>query len=447
MQLVRQVQTQGLLVALVICVALLPGLWLLVLDMNTTTRLSGEVERLMENDARLFAEGLRRYTEQVLTEADLIRPMTGHAQVLRTATVQQEVLPEAFRRLTASLQAERGADAFPGGIVAMEVRTPDTTLVLSEIDPTLLAGHEAAVDALTQAFEMSGLFPGWSVHVACFNEVKANRWRRYMASIIPLLILVLGVGFMTRVALREMEMSRIKSTFVSNVSHELKMPLAKIQFFNELLQQLPVEEAEKHRRYHGAIEQECERLALLVDNLLDFNLIERGQMHYTFVDTSLREIAEDVVETFNTLYGGRGYQVTLTMDDALPTIKADADALRQALINLMDNAVKYSDPHTVQVSARRATIDGKPAVALCVADEGLGIPTDKQALIFEEFYRIDSGLAQRVSGSGLGLALVRHIARAHGGDIRVESTPGQGAAFTLLIPFKTKQNDGTSRKE
>lgn len=350
--------------------------------------------------------------------------------------VKSVVLPEAFRRLAEQIRTQRGEDPFGTGIVAMKVHTPDTTIVLSEIAPTLLAGYGDALDGMTSAFNMGGLFPSWSLQITCFNELRAYRWKSYMKGLIPILMLVLGVLFTSRMAMREYELSRAKSIFVSNVSHELKMPLAKIQFFNELLQRLPQEAIEKHQRYHSAIEQECERLALMVDNVLDFNLIERGQMSYEFVRVPIADVVREVVETFGVLYGARGYQISMELAPGLPSMLVDTAAIRQALINLMDNAVKYSEPHTLQIRVAQAMAAGAAAVEIAVQDRGIGIPEDKVGRIFEEFYRVDSGLAQRVSGSGLGLSLVRHIAEAHGGSVRVASQVGEGSTFTLVLPLE-----------
>ena len=238
-----------------------------------------------------------------------------------------------------------------------------------------------------------------------------------------------------RVTMREMELSRLKSVFVSNVSHELKTPIAKIRLFNELLEGQPPEASEKRDRYHAVIERECERLALLVDNVLDFNRIERGQMKYDFREVPVDEVVAEVVDTFSVIYEERGYRVDLEMDEHLPAILMDPDTIKQALINLLDNAVKYSEPHTLVVRAVRARLEGRSAVAMSVKDQGIGIPRESLEHIFDEFYRVNGDQGKPVSGSGLGLALVRHIVEAHGGRIQVSSRVGAGSTFTILLPL------------
>lgn len=252
-----------------------------------------------------------------------------------------------------------------------------------------------------------------------------------------------GVFFLSRGAGErgEDERSRAEAIFVANVSHELKTPVAKIQFFNQLLTTLPAEAHEKRQCYHRAIRQECERLTMLIDNVLDFGSGDRGGAAYAFADVSVARLVAAVHDRFQTLCGDRAYTLHTDVEPDLPALRADADALRQALLNLLDNALKYSDPDTLRVGARRTTWQGRPAVALSVEDHGIGIPKEKIDLIFGEFYRVDSGLSQRVSGSGLGLPLVRRVVEAHGGGIEVESEEGRGSQFTLLLPVHGPASD------
>ncbi|GIV58583.1 MAG: hypothetical protein KatS3mg042_1496 [Rhodothermaceae bacterium] len=426
-------RAKWLLLTLMMLVIVVPSTWLTVLDLRTTERLLDEVERSMQQDAMLFAERLLEYTEQILN-ARQEAPRTDAPPGVSPALLRQTVIPAAFSRLAERVRAERGPDMFPGGIISIEVITPDTTLVLSRITHHLAPRHQEAIDTFTRSFDLGGLYKDWQIRVACFNEMKATRWRRYLATLIPLIILIGGVVFTTRMAIQEIELSRAKTTFVSNVSHELKTPLAKIQFFNELLRNLPTQDREKQLRYHGVIDQECERLAILVDNVLDFNRIERGQMTYSFVRVPLQDVLHDVVDTFNVLYRDRGYAIDLQLEDILPAVWMDPGTIRQALINLLDNAVKYSDPHTLEVRAVYSLLRGQPAVSISVKDRGIGIPEDQLDLIFSEFYRVESGSTQRASGSGLGLSLVRHIVEAHGGRVDVESRLGEGSTFTIVLP-------------
>ncbi len=348
--------------------------------------------------------------------------------------VKRHVLPEAFSQLAQAVRAERSEDTVTDGDFSFTVETADTVLVLSELS-AFGRRHEEALGIYERPLDLNGLFPYWTIRVEYLNELKARRWRSYAASFVPLFIVLLGVAFAARMAMREMELNQVKSLFVSNVSHELKTPLTKINLFNELLQGMPPEASEKRQRYHDIIHTECERLTMLVDNVLDLNRIERGQMNYEFADVPVAEVVSEVAETFNVIYESRGYGIDLSMDDDLPVMHLDPGAIKQALINLTDNAVKYStEPHTIVVRAARMRMQGQPAVALSVTDRGVGIPKDKIRYIFEEFYRVGDGRVQKASGSGLGLALVRHIVEAHGGVIDVESKVGSGSTFTISLP-------------
>lgn len=349
--------------------------------------------------------------------------------------VRDELIPAAFRRLAEQALAAEVDDGFASGVLGFEIDAGDTTLVLRRIASRFSGGGEAAIGTYAYAFDMDGLFPGWKGRILYFNELKANRWWRFSASIVPLLMVLLGVAAAARLTMREVELGRVKSLFVSNVSHELKTPITKIRFFNDMLHDQPDQLPEKRARYHEVISRECERLSLLIDNVLDFNQIEQGRVRYTFADVPIAEIVTEVVETFNVLYEDAGYTIHLEMDDELPTISADAGAVRQALINLLDNAVKYSTPHEVRVTCTWRRWNKQSTIVLSVQDCGRGIPKSKQELIFEEFYRVpDDG--QRISGSGLGLPLVRHIVEGHGGRITVDSTVGRGSTFTMLLPVR-----------
>lgn len=352
--------------------------------------------------------------------------------------VRHRVLPEAFERLRASTEAQRGWDVFTDGSFAFAVDTPEGPVVLDRLSEYAQRRPDA-VGAYERPLDVGGLFPNWTIRIEYLNELKARRWRGYLASFVPLIIVVLGVLFAARMAMREMELNQVKSLFVSNVSHELKTPLTKIKLFNELLQGLPPDAPDKRQRYHDIIHQECERLTMLVDNVLDLNRIERGQMNYEFTDVPIGELVSEVAETFNVMYEGRGYGIDLHLEPDLPVMRVDPGALKQALINLTDNAVKYSkEPHTLVLRAARTRFQGRPGVMLAVTDRGVGIPKEKLSYIFEEFYRVADEQAEKVKGSGLGLALVRHIVEAHGGTIEVESKVGVGSTFTISLPVNAQ---------
>jgi signal transduction histidine kinase len=250
-------------------------------------------------------------------------------------------------------------------------------------------------------------------------------------TVLVVTVLLAGIAMIVRAAGRELKLAEVKQTFVSNVSHELKTPLALIRLFAETLEMGRVKTSEKAQEYYRIIYNESRRLSQLIDNILDFSRIEAGSREYRFVPVDLAELARAVVETYEFQIRAAGFELVTRFDSGLRRIEADPDAISQAILNLLNNSVKYSDgtKHiTVEVQAR----DG--GVVVEVADRGIGIPISEQNRIFEKFYRVSTGLVHETKGSGLGLALVKHIVEAHHGRVSVESSPGRGSRFTIWLP-------------
>jgi signal transduction histidine kinase len=246
-----------------------------------------------------------------------------------------------------------------------------------------------------------------------------------------LVVIVAGLVVTYRLVRRESEMARLKSDFVANVSHDLKTPLSVIRMFGETLEMDRVRDEPTRREYYRVITRESERLSRLIDNVLDFSRIEGGRRRYERVPAAVEPLVREVVEAFAYPLTREGFKVEVHVAADLPEVAVDADAVAQALANLVDNAIKYSaDRKVLRVEA--GLRDG--ALELSVADEGIGIAPAEQGRIFEKFYRVGHSETQGRRGSGVGLALVRHVAEAHGGRVIVESAPGAGSRFTLRIP-------------
>jgi signal transduction histidine kinase len=244
--------------------------------------------------------------------------------------------------------------------------------------------------------------------------------------------LVVSLVLALRAADRAIRLSAMKGDFVSNVSHELRTPLASIRVFAELLRLGRVQTPEKVREYGEFIERESRRLSRLIENILDFSRIESGRKTYTFAPTDVRQVVEGVLQSFDVHLRHHGFTLRLEVPEGpLPEVLADADALGQAVHNLLDNAVKFSgDAKVIEVILG----GGVGEVTIAVRDHGVGVPRDEQAKIFDRFHRVSTGLVHEVKGSGLGLSLVQHIVLVHGGRVTVESEPGRGSTFTLHLP-------------
>jgi len=247
-----------------------------------------------------------------------------------------------------------------------------------------------------------------------------------------LAVIVAGLAVTYRLVRREVEMARLKSDFVANVSHDLKTPLSVIRMFAETLEMGRIGDEGAREQYYRVIARESERLSRLIDNVLDFSRIESGRHRYEPVPTAVEPLVRETLETFAYPLERQGFAVEVSVAPDLPEVSVDPDALGQALSNLVDNAIKYSEERKrlgVDVRVR----DGQLAIA--VDDAGVGIPRAEQARIFDKFYRAGRSETQGRRGSGVGLALVRHVAAAHGGRVTVESEPGAGSRFTLWLPL------------
>jgi signal transduction histidine kinase len=279
--------------------------------------------------------------------------------------------------------------------------------------------------------------PGWRValYQAPGGSPAAAVRRQVMlftaAFVLLLATIAVGVVATWRLVRRETEMARLKADFVANVSHDLKTPLSVIRMFAETLELGRVRGEAARQEYYRVITQESERLSRLIENVLDFSRIEGGRRTYVRQPTPVEPLVRETVEAFGYPLAQQGFKVEVRVAPELPDVPLDRDAIGQALGNLVDNAIKYAgDRKVVRVEAWAE--DGWLAIA--VADEGIGIPPEEHARIFEKFYRVGRSETQGRRGTGVGLALVRHIVEAHGGDVTVESRPGAGSRFTIRLP-------------
>jgi signal transduction histidine kinase len=247
------------------------------------------------------------------------------------------------------------------------------------------------------------------------------------------LMLLAGLFLVYANVRRELHLSRLKSDFVANVSHELKTPLALIRLFAETLELRRVPSEEKAQQYYRVINKESQRLTQLINNILDFSRIEAGRKEYRFRPTDVGAVVGEVVESYRFPIEQQGFDLEVSIAEDLPEIVVDPEALSQALLNLVNNAIKYSgDQKHLGLDVRRE----HDRVVISVTDRGVGIPKAEQQKIFEKFYRVEDTLIHTTKGSGLGLALVKHIMDAHGGTVELTSAPGEGTTFRLLVPLQ-----------
>ena len=234
---------------------------------------------------------------------------------------------------------------------------------------------------------------------------------------------------------REMILAQNKSDFVSNVSHEIRTPLSLISMFAETLLMNRVKDEEKKRTYYDIIQKESARLTRIINRILDFSQIEADKKNYKKEGVSVNDIVEQVVDTYSFHLDNKGFAFSVSCDNHLPDIQADRESLIEAVINLLDNAMKYSD--LVKNIDLKTGQEGD-FVYISVEDKGIGIDHKKKKQIFEKFYRVTTDNVHDTKGVGLGLSLVKHIMDAHNGKIELESKLGAGSKFRMLFPLPTK---------
>ena len=271
-------------------------------------------------------------------------------------------------------------------------------------------------------------YPGTTI-----ADIEAKFLRFHFALLAALSLLMVGGVFLTyRNVSREMKLARLKSDFVANVSHELRTPLALIRLYAETLELGRLTAKEKYQDYFRIIREESERLTALINNILDFSRIEAGRKEYEFKETNLPDLVHSTLDSYRFQIEQNGFAFEENISRDIPPVNVDREAIARSLLNLVNNALKYSkDQKFIGVSLYRSNT----CVKLEVRDHGIGIPPGEQEKIFEKFYRCGDPLVHNIKGSGLGLSLVRHIVRAHGGDVQVESAPEQGSKFTIALPL------------
>gem|GEM_PF-316721 len=289
------------------------------------------------------------------------------------------------------------------------------------------------------AEEISELLPRWEA-VAYLTEPDAISSRaQFTTTVMWTLILILFVSIVAgsvlvlRSAAAEVRLAQQRTTFVANVSHELKTPLTSIRMFAEMLRDGRQPDPERQKHYLDIMTAEAERLTRLINNVLDFSRMERGEKHYNMGSCDLVSLSMGVTESQRARLENNGFEVVFTARGGQLTAVADEEAVKQALVNLLSNAEKYS--------ARRKKIEveigreGYSAV-ISVKDRGVGIKPGEAGKVFNEFYRTDDTLTSKVKGAGLGLTIARRIIRDHNGDVRYRQRDGGGSVFEIVLPLE-----------
>lgn len=283
---------------------------------------------------------------------------------------------------------------------------------------------------------------GWKLRVTQkdIGDEKAIQRKKLLDSILiggAMTVILAGLAFLGYAIRRERRLNELKSEFISNVSHELKTPLSIISMFGEMLAEGRTKSPEQSHEYAEIIWRESVRLGRLIDNVLDFAKIERGMGVYEFCESDIGEVVGRAIELSGRRVQTANMQLSEDIEPDLPPVNLDANAFTLAVLNLIDNAIKYApDGKKIEVTLKR---EGD-RVVLGVRDWGPGIETEEHERIFERFYRAKNIRLKPIRGSGIGLALVQHIARAHHGVATVVSEPGKGSTFRISLPISGKND-------
>lgn len=310
------------------------------------------------------------------------------------------------------------------------------------------SGHIIVGRAFSRAgdFTVSRYFPTtlykWRVSVSpsfapeLVHRARTRRRVEAFSVALSLSVIVLGLGFLIWAVQKEEHLNRLKSDFVATVSHELKTPLSLIRMFGEMLASGRVASEDKRAQYLDIIVRESERLTALIENVLDFARLERGRSSFEFVDGDLGATVVHAVEQFR--YRAQTDKPVLECDAGEERVRArfDERAIQLVVFNLLDNAFKYApESDRVEVKVRGDT----RRVVIAVEDHGPGIDPEDSRRVFDRFYRGKGARAGTARGSGIGLALVEHIAHAHGGTVSVRPAEPHGAVFEVVLPVSAKR--------
>ncbi|MEP4079895.1 sensor histidine kinase [Haloferula sp.] len=260
-------------------------------------------------------------------------------------------------------------------------------------------------------------------------EAPIRRQQHWTFALLAAALLTATISLIVihRTVVRERRLADLKSQFVASVSHELRAPLGSIRLMAEALQQ---EKVSKPAEFHSLIAREGARLSHLIENVLDFARIEEGRKRYRFEECDLTALLRDTLRLMQPIANDRGVHLTFELPELTATV--DPTAIQQALVNLLDNAIKFTPPKST-VNLQIATLPDQ-SIQISITDHGAGIPKSEHRNIFKRFHRLGNELRRETQGSGIGLSIVKHIAEAHDGSINVSSTPPDGATFTLTLP-------------
>lgn len=332
-------------------------------------------------------------------------------------------------------------DVFVNGIINKKINSiSDEDLIVSIFHNEVLVNNTIGKNvsfnnllASKRLWSFPNYFLGISILGTTINDIVKERSTINIIVVAVLnLIIVIGVWFVFVNIRKEIKLSQLKSDFVSNVSHEIRTPLSLIGLFAETLELNRVKSEDKKFEYYKIIRKETERLTRIVNTILDLSKMESSSKKFNFEKENPNEIVDEVINTYQFQLDDNGNECIINQYDNLPQFNLDKEAVMEAIINLIDNAIKYS-PGKCKIEITTGIEDN--SVFIQVEDSGIGISRENQKKIFDKFFRVTSGYVHNSKGSGLGLSLVKLIMKAHNGRVTVESKINKGSKFKLIFPI------------
>lgn len=329
------------------------------------------------------------------------------------------------------------SDLFPEILTSVELGKDVFVGILGDNDSLIYIGYKQNISNYLVAENFSQLFANWKVALfdkdgKSIEQLTGKEKQLYLILFIGIIVVMLiGIVMVVRAVIHESEVARMKSEFVSNVSHELKTPLALIRMFGETLDEGIVTDENKRKEFYSIIRKESERLTHLINTVLDFSRMDAGNKQYNFEEADLITVVRNSLEAYKFHIRSKGFEMISELPDEPAMLTIDKDAISQALLNLFSNAVKYSEKDkNIFVKVHK----NAGSWHILVSDQGIGIKKEEFKKIFDKFYRTPATKGKEKRGSGLGLTLAKHIVEAHGGSIEVESEINKGSTFTIIIP-------------
>ncbi|HEY2147626.1 MAG TPA: HAMP domain-containing sensor histidine kinase, partial [Pirellulales bacterium] len=384
-----------------------------------------ELQRLFPRSApvpTLAAEDLAaEYLEQVRdrTAPRNLQP-AGVEDVWKVASPGGRVLA-LFRTATIAAIAKR----------ALDEQSAPPGVQLAVVDPRNSADSSAFVTA-----PLGPELPLWRIALTLsedpFSGAATERSRAYFWTAAITLVATAALALFAAIALRrQMRLSRLKNDLVANVSHELKTPLSAIRLLVDTLLDQEHSDPRQTREYLQLVAQENQRLSRLIDNFLTFSRLERGKQQFAAEPVDPADVARRAIESLHDRLDEPACDFETQIAPNLPPVKGDSDALVMVLINLLDNALKYTGPNKRILLRVFCSSD---EISFAIEDNGIGLSPRQERRVFDRFYQVDQQLTRAAGGCGLGLSIVKSIVAAHGGQVEVQTEVGKGSTFTVSLP-------------